>query len=108
MQLTRHKITGQYYALKALYIPTIVQKRQVDHVHNEKRVLNRLSHPFIVTLFDTAKDTRNLYMIMEVSPIFKLGLVVKNRKKNSIFEIPKFWSFRGGTMWFYHHSWRDQ
>uniref|UniRef100_A0A7E4VHT9 Kinase-like protein n=1 Tax=Panagrellus redivivus TaxID=6233 RepID=A0A7E4VHT9_PANRE len=65
VELTRHRVTGHYYALKALYIPTIVSKRQVDHVHNEKRVLQRLSHPFIVKLYDTAKDTRNLYMIME-------------------------------------------
>uniref|UniRef100_A0AC34F986 Uncharacterized protein n=1 Tax=Panagrolaimus sp. ES5 TaxID=591445 RepID=A0AC34F986_9BILA len=65
VELTRHKVTGHYYAIKSLYIPTIVQKRQVDHVHNEKRVLNRLSHPFIVKLYDTAKDSRNLYMIME-------------------------------------------
>uniref|UniRef100_A0AC34QEW6 Protein kinase domain-containing protein n=1 Tax=Panagrolaimus sp. JU765 TaxID=591449 RepID=A0AC34QEW6_9BILA len=65
VELTKHSVTGQYYALKALYIPEIVAKRQVDHVHNEKRVLQRLSHPFIVELFDTAKDSRNLYMVLE-------------------------------------------
>ena len=65
VELTRHKITGQYYALKAMYIPQIVERRQVDHVHHEKRVLQRLSHPFIVELLDTAKDSRNLYMILE-------------------------------------------
>jgi len=65
VELTRHRISGQYYALKAMYIPQIVERRQVDHVHHEKRVLQRLSHPFIVELFDTAKDSRNLYMILE-------------------------------------------
>uniref|UniRef100_A0A914DDE6 Uncharacterized protein n=1 Tax=Acrobeloides nanus TaxID=290746 RepID=A0A914DDE6_9BILA len=65
VELTRHKISGQYYALKAMYIPTIVAKRQVDHVHNEKKVLKKLNHPFIVKMYDTAKDTRSLYMILE-------------------------------------------
>ncbi|CAD5229254.1 unnamed protein product [Bursaphelenchus okinawaensis] len=65
VSLTRHNVTGHYYALKALYIPSIIDRRQVQHVHNEKRILTKLDHPFVVKLYDTAKDTRNLYMIME-------------------------------------------
>lgn len=48
-----------------MYIPSILERRQLNHVFNEKRILSRLEHPFIVRLFDTAKDTRCLYMIME-------------------------------------------
>ncbi|CAD5234540.1 unnamed protein product [Bursaphelenchus xylophilus] len=65
VSLTRHNVTGHYYALKALYIPSIIDRRQVQHVHNEKRILEKLEHPFIVKMYDTAKDSRNLYMIME-------------------------------------------
>uniref|UniRef100_A0A915CT99 Uncharacterized protein n=1 Tax=Ditylenchus dipsaci TaxID=166011 RepID=A0A915CT99_9BILA len=53
VQLARHKVTGQYYALN------------VEHVHHEKQVLQQLEHPFIVKMFDTAMDSSHLYMIME-------------------------------------------
>ena len=65
VQLTQHKETNEYFALKSLYIPSILERRQLAHVFNEKRILIQLNHPFIVKLFDTAKDNRCLYMIME-------------------------------------------
>lgn len=49
--LARHRLTGQFYALKAMSIPAIIEKHQVDHVHNEKRILQQLDHPFIVKLY---------------------------------------------------------
>ncbi|KAI6244108.1 Protein kinase domain-containing protein [Aphelenchoides fujianensis] len=45
-----HNVTNRYYALKSLYIPTIIEKRQTAHVFNEKRILERLNHRFIVKL----------------------------------------------------------
>lgn len=48
-----------------MYIPSILERRQLNHVFNEKRILSKLEHPFIVKLYDTAKDSKNLYMIME-------------------------------------------
>ncbi|KAI6205412.1 hypothetical protein M3Y94_00789200 [Aphelenchoides besseyi] len=65
VELTKHSVTGKFYALKSIYIPAIIEKRQVQHVHNEKRILERLNNRFIVKLYDTAKDDRCLYMIFE-------------------------------------------
>jgi hypothetical protein len=65
VELTKHKETGEFYALKSLYIPSILERRQVNHVYNEKRILSKLNHPFIVRLCDTAKDNRCVYMVME-------------------------------------------
>jgi serine/threonine protein kinase len=65
VELTRHRKTGAYYALKMMNIQTIIDRKQVQHVHHEKRILQSLTHPFIVKMYDTAKDNRNLYMIME-------------------------------------------
>ncbi|KAI6173449.1 CAMP-dependent protein kinase, catalytic subunit-like [Aphelenchoides besseyi] len=65
VELAKCNVTGKFYALKSIYIPAIIEKRQVQHVHNEKRILERLNHRFIVKLYDTAKDSRCLYMIME-------------------------------------------
>uniref|UniRef100_A0A914KUZ0 Uncharacterized protein n=1 Tax=Meloidogyne incognita TaxID=6306 RepID=A0A914KUZ0_MELIC len=68
VQLCQHRETGRYYALKSMYIPKIVERRQVQHVHQEKRILQALDHPFIVKLWDTAKDAANLFMVMEFLP----------------------------------------
>ncbi|VDM52605.1 unnamed protein product [Angiostrongylus costaricensis] len=43
----------------------MVQSCQVQHVHNEKRILGQLEHPFIVKLISADKDGTNLYIIME-------------------------------------------
>ncbi|GMT32842.1 hypothetical protein PFISCL1PPCAC_24139, partial [Pristionchus fissidentatus] len=68
VELCRHHESSNHYALKIMNIHKVVATRQVDHVHNEKRVLMQLDHPFIVQLRATASDDRNLYMIMEFVP----------------------------------------
>uniref|UniRef100_A0AC35TQI6 Protein kinase domain-containing protein n=1 Tax=Rhabditophanes sp. KR3021 TaxID=114890 RepID=A0AC35TQI6_9BILA len=68
VNLTRHKVNGRYYALKSMNIKHLVDKRQVDHVYNEKKILSALRHPFIVRLYDTSKDGKNLNMMMEFLP----------------------------------------
>ncbi|CAI4224907.1 unnamed protein product [Auanema sp. JU1783] len=68
VELARHQDNGQHFALKVLNMHKVVQTRQVQHVHSEKEVLNKLQHPFIVQLFSTDKDEKNLYMIMEFVP----------------------------------------
>uniref|UniRef100_A0A1I7YY77 Protein kinase domain-containing protein n=1 Tax=Steinernema glaseri TaxID=37863 RepID=A0A1I7YY77_9BILA len=65
VELCRHAQTERHYALKVLNIAKLVSTRQVEHVHNEKRVLAQLQHPFIVKLLSTAKDQINVYMILE-------------------------------------------
>ncbi|EYB94323.1 hypothetical protein Y032_0173g420 [Ancylostoma ceylanicum] len=68
VELTKHRRTGQHFALKILNIHKVIKTRQVEHVHNEKKVLNQLEHPFIVKLISTDMDDTNLYMIMEFIP----------------------------------------
>ncbi|CAB3399354.1 unnamed protein product [Caenorhabditis bovis] len=68
VELARDKISGAHYALKVLNMHNVVEMRQTEHVHNEKRVLMKLKHPFIVKLYASEKDANNLYMIMEFVP----------------------------------------
>ncbi|CAD6185374.1 unnamed protein product [Caenorhabditis auriculariae] len=68
VELARDKINGAHYALKVLNIKRVVDTRQVDHVHSEKKVLLKLKHPFIVRLYACEKDNKCLYMIMEYVP----------------------------------------
>jgi len=52
-------------ALKVLKKKDIVKMQQVEHVRQEKDILLRISHPFIVDLLGTFQDDTNLYMMME-------------------------------------------
>ena len=57
--------TEEYYAMKVMKKSKIVELKQVDHTINERNILARLKHPFIVHLFCTFQDAHNLYFVME-------------------------------------------
>eukprot|EP00923_Selenidium_pygospionis_P006047 GHVN01010421.1.p1 GENE.GHVN01010421.1~~GHVN01010421.1.p1 ORF type:complete len:320 (+),score=47.77 GHVN01010421.1:212-1171(+) len=52
-------------ALKILKKALVIRLKQIEHVKNEKEILQRLNHPFIVNLWSTFQDERCLYMVME-------------------------------------------
>ena len=45
-----HKPTGTPYALKCMRKGQIIALKQVDHVMNEKQILEMCDHPFLLTL----------------------------------------------------------
>jgi len=53
------------YALKQLKKHHIVETRQQEHIMNEKRIMNESRSEFICKLFNTFKDRKYLYMLME-------------------------------------------
>ena len=61
--LCRTKATKKYYALKILTMRDVIKLKQVEHVRNEKNILSKVQHPFIVRLLWSHKDTTNLYML---------------------------------------------
>ena len=61
--LCRDKETKGYHALKLLSMRDIIKLKQVDHVKNEKTILQEISHPFIVSLCWVHKDQALLYML---------------------------------------------
>uniref|UniRef100_A0A6A7G9E5 Protein kinase DC2-like n=2 Tax=Hirondellea gigas TaxID=1518452 RepID=A0A6A7G9E5_9CRUS len=63
--LCREKEGGQYMALKLLNIQDLVRLKQVDHVFNEKRILQEINHPFIVNLLWHHRDSTFIYMLFE-------------------------------------------
>lgn len=39
--------------------------KQVEHTNSEREMLERVRHPFLVNLWGTFKDSKNLYMVMD-------------------------------------------
>eukprot|EP01029_Cantina_marsupialis_P012269 TRINITY_DN2709_c0_g1_i1.p1 TRINITY_DN2709_c0_g1~~TRINITY_DN2709_c0_g1_i1.p1 ORF type:complete len:614 (-),score=178.83 TRINITY_DN2709_c0_g1_i1:246-2087(-) len=64
--IVRHKITGQTYALKQIRKATVIMKKQEKFIRNERNILSKLNHPFIVNLVRTFKDEESVYMLMEI------------------------------------------
>jgi serine/threonine protein kinase len=51
--------------MKVLKKAQVVKMKQIEHTNDERRMLNRVRHPFLVTLWGTWQDSRNLYMVMD-------------------------------------------
>lgn len=73
--LVKYKPTSSYYAMKILDKTKLVKMKQVDHTHNEKRILQCINFPFLVFMEFCFKariknrsndtiDTLNLYLFL--------------------------------------------
>lgn len=63
--LVRHRGSGAHKALKVLSIEEVVRLKQVEHVHNEREVLQAIRHPFVVELQWHHRDDTFLYMLFD-------------------------------------------
>eukprot|EP00128_Syssomonas_multiformis_P013295 Colp12_sorted_trinity150504_noHs@18367 len=80
--LVKHKKTGETFALKALQKSTIVELNQIEHVCNEKRIMQEMvPHPFVVRLFGTFRDTRYIYLLMELIQGGELFTILRRARR---------------------------
>ncbi|XP_022087732.1 cAMP-dependent protein kinase catalytic subunit alpha-like isoform X3 [Acanthaster planci] len=68
VMLVKHKATGNFFAMKILDKQKVVKLKQVEHTLNEKKILQSISFPFLVSLEFHFKDNSNLYMVLEFIP----------------------------------------
>ncbi|KAI5296326.1 camp-dependent protein kinase catalytic subunit [Ascosphaera acerosa] len=65
VHLVQSRHNQRFYAIKVLKKEQVVRMKQVEHTNDERRMLQRVKHPFLVTLWGTFQDPRNLYMVMD-------------------------------------------
>ena len=66
VKLVQHKRSKKPFALKCLLKAQLIASKQQRSVMNEKTVMARLDHPFILKLAATYKDDLRLYMLLEL------------------------------------------
>lgn len=56
----------QFYALKEMSKAKVIIKRSEKSVMNERRILAKLSHKFIINMNYAFQDRENLYLVMDL------------------------------------------
>uniref|UniRef100_A0A669BYC0 cGMP-dependent protein kinase n=1 Tax=Oreochromis niloticus TaxID=8128 RepID=A0A669BYC0_ORENI len=61
------KVKGEdiTFALKVIKKKHVVDNRQEEHIHSERRILAEARSPFVVKLYRTFKDNKYVYMLLE-------------------------------------------
>jgi protein kinase A len=65
VHLVQSRHNQRYYAVKVLKKAQVVKMKQVEHTNDERKMLQRVKHPFLITLWGTFQDCKNLYMVMD-------------------------------------------
>ena len=65
VHLVQSNHNQRFYAIKVLKKAQVVRMKQVEHTNDERRMLQKVKHAFLVTLWGTFQDSKNLYMVMD-------------------------------------------
>eukprot|EP00467_Chlorarachnion_reptans_P020355 CAMPEP_0114520898 /NCGR_PEP_ID=MMETSP0109-20121206/19879_1 /TAXON_ID=29199 /ORGANISM="Chlorarachnion reptans, Strain CCCM449" /LENGTH=361 /DNA_ID=CAMNT_0001701929 /DNA_START=159 /DNA_END=1244 /DNA_ORIENTATION=+ len=61
----KYKKTGKIYALKVLKKTHLAKRKQIGHTKTERKVLENIEHPFIVSLRYAFQTEHRLYMVLD-------------------------------------------
>lgn len=65
VHLVQSRHNQRFYAVKVLKKSQVVKMKQIEHTNDERKMLGEVKHPFLITLWGTFHDSRNLYMVMD-------------------------------------------
>ncbi|KAK9812821.1 hypothetical protein WJX72_004332 [[Myrmecia] bisecta] len=68
VRMVSHQKTHEIYALKVMHKAPIVESKQVEHVINERHILEEAAHQFCVRLVRAYQDKASLYLLQEWVP----------------------------------------
>jgi hypothetical protein len=61
----KHKDDGNIYAMKILKKEMVIRRKQYEHTLSERRILENIDHPFIVSLRYAFQTAGRLYMLFD-------------------------------------------
>lgn len=89
--LARSKNNGNLYAIKCIKKYVIMKTKTLKNIVTEKKILEKMSHPFIITLKSTFQDTFKIYMVFEYFNGGELFFHLRN-KRNFPEHLAKFYA----------------
>lgn len=79
--LVRKKDTGRLYAMKILKKEKMIRDKKIKPIFNERKILEKLDHPFIVKLYWSFQSKEELFFVMDICTggemFFHLGKVLR-------------------------------
>jgi hypothetical protein len=103
VHLARLKANGEYYALKVMRKEDIIQYKQVEHILNEKHILEEINHPFIINMLCGFQDNTNIYIATDFSCGGELFSFLRAQKYFTN-DIAKFYAAEVIVVFEYLHS----
>ncbi len=76
--LVQHKKTLLSHAMKMLKKADLKKRNQVEHTMAERRILEKIKHPFIVSLQYSFQSKKKLYFVMDYCPGGELFFYLQN------------------------------
>lgn len=81
VHLAQSHVDGQHYAIKIISKRDVVRQRHTKHINNERAILDTVSHPFLVNMYDTFQDDTHLFIVMEYVQGGELFRILRRQKK---------------------------
>lgn len=76
--LVRNKCTLSYHAMKVVEKAVVVERKHVDHLIHEKKILESIQFPFLISISSAFKDNVYLYLVLPYLPGGELFTVMQN------------------------------
>lgn len=80
----KYNLDSQIYAIKSIKKLKLIEQKHIEHIKNERRLLEQIKHPFIVSLKFAFQTETKLYLAMECLNGGDLFYHIRRRKKLSI------------------------
>jgi len=84
----KHKQLDRVYAMKIIKVPTLIQRKQVERVRQEKEILMTLNHPFLVRLHYSFLDNNQLCMVLDFAAGGDLFFHLRKAKGGRLHHMP--------------------
>ncbi|KAL6604155.1 Pkinase-domain-containing protein [Neocallimastix californiae] len=103
VHLVRSHSNKKFYAMKAIQKKHIVKEQQIEHIKEEKQILEELRHPLFIHLLGTFQTKTHLFIVTNYIAGGELFAVLK-KKTRFINNVAKFYAAEVTVALDYLHS----